>query len=231
MAVAFALVPEPTTMGVISGRGRRAESAGLLGTSPKEDRLGSGARRDARAVRERTRPGRRRRAGVLRVAKWGSRTLYRFCLHIGALMCVAKFTDWYEITWHLPETSGGGHREVRVHVRGVLHHDRHLIAAPRRGRSSGCSSQASSSRSAESSRRFELQRERALSVVAHLRTSENRPADHSARARFACRVFASRRSAQVQKSKHAAASSSVYSLRQSGEIPCSSCPRRRRLRA
>ena len=108
MAVAFALVPEPTTMGVrYPGEDDAAESAGLLGDVSEGRQAGKrrAARRAGRYGKERDQDD----AGVrayLRVAKWGSRTLYPFCLHIGALMCVAKFTDWYEITWHLPGTSG-----------------------------------------------------------------------------------------------------------------------------
>ena len=49
MAVAFALVPEPTTMGVrYPGEDDAPSRRDCSGTSPKEDRLGSGARRDAR---------------------------------------------------------------------------------------------------------------------------------------------------------------------------------------
>ena len=108
MAVAFALVPEPTTMGVrYPGEDDAAESAGLLGDVSEGRQAGKrrAARRAGRYGKERDQDDAGARA-YLRVAKWGSRTLYPFCLHIGALMCVAKFTDWYEITWHLPGTSG-----------------------------------------------------------------------------------------------------------------------------
>ena len=44
----------------------------------------------------------------LRLAKWGSRTLYPFVLHIAVFMLLAKYTDWYEITWH----KAGGNWEV-----------------------------------------------------------------------------------------------------------------------
>lgn len=107
MAVAFALVPEPTTMGVkYPGEDDAAESAGLLGDVSGGGDAGKrrAARRAGRYGKERDQDDASARA-YLRVAKWGSRTLYPFVLHIGALMCVAKFTDWYEITWHAPGTS------------------------------------------------------------------------------------------------------------------------------
>ena len=84
MAVAFALVPEPTTMGVrYPGEDDAAESAGLLGDVSEGRQAGKrrAARRAGRYGKERDQDD----AGVrayLRVAKWGSRTLYPFCLHI-----------------------------------------------------------------------------------------------------------------------------------------------------
>ena len=35
----------------------------------------------------------------LRCAKWGARTLYPFVMHIAALLLVARYTGWYDITW------------------------------------------------------------------------------------------------------------------------------------
>jgi len=109
MAIAFALVPEPERAGVVyPGEDDQGESAGLLGDASAA--AGGADNKPANKARTR-RAGRygRERDQValgprvyLRLAKWGSRTLYPFILHIAALLLVAKYTDWFEITWHVP---------------------------------------------------------------------------------------------------------------------------------
>ena len=95
----------------IRGEDDQGESAGLLGDAFASAAAGPGAdnkpankartRRAGRYGRERDQDALGPRV-YLRLAKWGSRTLYPFILHIAALLLVAKYTDWFEITWHVP---------------------------------------------------------------------------------------------------------------------------------
>lgn len=117
MTVAFALVPEPEAVGVKypgedDDRGHTAASPLLAGGGEKdvEGGGGGGGGELKKKVKQQRRAGRYGHeidqdtfgARVyLRLAKWGSRTLYPYVAHIAVLMAVAQFTDWYEITWRV----------------------------------------------------------------------------------------------------------------------------------
>ena len=139
MCVAFALVPEPEEIGVKYPGEDDNEHQPLMGGGggggkmvDEEGGPGGGggggyggapgvvARRPAAAARP-------RRVGkygkecdqdawearvYLRLAKWGSRTLYPFVWHIAVLLLVAQFTDWYELTWHVE--GGGGTEDLAL---------------------------------------------------------------------------------------------------------------------
>ena len=112
MAIAFALIPGPVSVGVrYPGEDDDGETAGLLsvhrGVSSEMVKNKKSTRRVGRYGRERDQTTFKARV-YLRLAKWGSRTLYPFVLHIAVLMLLAKYTDWYEITWH----KAGGNWEV-----------------------------------------------------------------------------------------------------------------------
>ena len=109
MAVAFALIPGPRAAGVsYPGEDDDGETAGLLGGIDANGAAKTKpARRIGRYGRERDQSTFKARL-YLRLAKWGSRTLYPFVLHIAVLMLLAKYTDWYEITWN----EAGGNWEV-----------------------------------------------------------------------------------------------------------------------
>lgn len=110
MTVVFALVPEPTSIGV-SYPGHDddgGETAGLISSAASKDPQG----KKSKAVRRVGRYGKERdqtrfaTRAYLRLAKWGSRTLYPFVLHIAIFMLLAKYTDWYEMTWHVDGADG-----------------------------------------------------------------------------------------------------------------------------
>jgi fucose 4-O-acetylase-like acetyltransferase len=111
MAVAFALIPGPRAVGVrYPGEEDDGETAGLLmgsGSLSANVVKNKSTRRVGRYGRERDQTSFKARV-YLRLAKWGSRTLYPFVLHIAVFMLLAKYTDWYEITWH----KAGGNWEV-----------------------------------------------------------------------------------------------------------------------
>ena len=93
-------------------------------------------------------------------------------------MCVAKFTDWYEITWHLPGTSGEVTARFACTFAACCITTVILSLRPVVGAFKWLLEPDVQFAFSESSRRFELQRERPLCPRARaLRTSENRPAD------------------------------------------------------
>ena len=104
-AIAFALIPGPASVGVrYPGEDDDGETAGLLSvhrgvSSETVNGNKKTTRRVGRYGRERDQTTFKARV-YLRLAKWGSRTLYPFVLHIAVFMLLAKYTDWYEITWH-----------------------------------------------------------------------------------------------------------------------------------
>lgn len=101
MTVAFSLVPEPGSIGIIyPGEDDLGETAGLLADASLHGKKSKAVRRIGRYGKERDQDTFGQRF-YLRLAKWGSRTLYPFVLHIAVFMLLAKYTDWYELTWHL----------------------------------------------------------------------------------------------------------------------------------
>jgi fucose 4-O-acetylase-like acetyltransferase len=114
MMTVFALIPEPEQVGVkyesieetLPLKGADVEGAPASASKPQSaasSRGKYGKERDQDSVVAKV---------YLRCAKWGARTLYPFVMHIAALLLVARYTGWYDITW----TTDGADPSVSIHA-------------------------------------------------------------------------------------------------------------------
>ena len=114
MMTVFALIPEPEQVGVkyesieetLPLKGADVEGAPAAASKPQSaasSRGNYGKERDQDSVVAKV---------YLRCAKWGARTLYPFVMHIAALLLVARYTGWYDITW----TTDGADPSVSIHA-------------------------------------------------------------------------------------------------------------------